>query len=289
MPKDNFVALTYGPSGVGKSTDAGFSFPRALFLAAPGALHSVEHTCGYTPTSAMVPNIEGVTEILKDVSKRFDTVVIDDFSFMAEQTFVGLEKKFQGFKLWGELRDVVMRFRDESRYAGVNVVLTCWEGPPKVKPNGAKIRGGPMLSGNLPEQIPALCDIVLRASSEPARKPWPTVYRCNPADPNWVMKDRFDVAPHANPAPMNLAELLRAAGVHIDRHPDNADQEKMVETISGHLSGDPEKDVPTVNEVFKGLVDAGKPYALARWTVRDAFDRAIIRRSLKNAKSLFIS
>ncbi len=31
------VICTYGPSGIGKSTDMGYSFPNALFIAAPGA------------------------------------------------------------------------------------------------------------------------------------------------------------------------------------------------------------------------------------------------------------
>lgn len=284
---DSLVVMTYGPSGIGKSTDLGYSFPNALFLAAPGALHSVENTCGYKPKSIMVPTIEKVVELMPSISKDFDTIVIDDFSFLAEQTFAILDSRFTGFKVWNELRDVALSFREKARYAGIRVIMSCWEQPPKTKPNGAKIRGGPLLAASLPEQVPAMCDVVLRAVHEPNRKPWPAVYKCN-NDPNWVLKDRLDVVPHISPAPMNIGEVLRAAGIHITRHPELKGQEEMVETIAQSLSGDPAVDSNAANDMFKALLSAGKPYAEARWTLRDALDRALIRKGLREARSRFV-
>jgi hypothetical protein len=277
------VVCTYGPSGIGKTTDMGYSFPRALFLAAPGALNSVKSVCGYAPDRAFVATIEQATEVIEEVgdSGKYRTVVIDDFSFMAEQTFSALEadKRYSGFKLWGKMRDVALSFRDKSRYSGVNVILNCWEQPPKSRENGALVRGGPQLSGKLPEQIPALCDVVLRATIEKRRKPWPAVYRCSP-DPSYVMKDRFNVATVCDPAPMNLAELLRASGAVIPRHPDMEGQEEQVQTISESLSGKIADDASLVNEVYASLIRSGiSPYQ-ARWTLRDAVDRAVIRSEL---------
>lgn len=281
---------TYGPSGIGKTTDAGYSFPTALFLAAPGALNSIESVCGYSPARLAVNTIEEATAVIDKVGegKKYKTVVIDDFSFMAEQTFSALEAnpKYKGFALWGRMRDIALEFRDKSRYAGVNVVLNCWEQPPKTKENGQMARGGPQLSGKLPEQIPALCDLVLRVTHDKKRKPWGAVYRCAP-DPAYVMKDRFNIAAQIDPAPMNLAELLRASGIRIDRHPDIKDQEETVEKIASMLSGKIADDAPIVNEVYTKLLEKGVPATHAKWTLRDALDRAVIRRELDTKASMF--
>ena len=293
---DPAVACIYGISGIGKSTDAGFAFPNALFVAAPGALQYVRTVCGFTPKTVHMRTIPEVTDLLPDLAGHFDSVVVDDFSFMAEQTFSVLEKKFSGFRLWGELRDSALEFRDKARHCKIHVVMTCWEQPPKTNMAGNKMRGGPMLSGRLPEQIPAMCDIVLRAMHEPARKPWPAVYRCS-ADPAFVMKDRFDVANIADPAPMNLGELLRAAGVKLSRLDDKGENlmyklgglgmEDLVQSISEKLSGIPEQDAEIANAVYQELREKA-PATYVRWVVRDAVDRAIIRLARSEAESKFI-
>lgn len=283
---DPFVVLVYGVSGVGKSVDAGYSFPQALFIAAPGALSSIRSVCGYSPTQVCLQSLQEVTEILAPASKKYRTVVIDDFSFMAEQTLAIVEKKFSGLQLWGALRNDVLEFRNTSRFAGVNVVLNSWEAPPKVKPNGSRVRGGPQLSGNLAEAFPAMCDAVFRAVHEPGRKPWPASYYCAP-DPSYVMKDRFNVASIVHPAPMNLGELLRAGGHVIERHPNFPSQEQQVETISQLLSGFVKDDAQTVNEIFAKLLASGTSVAEAKWTMRDAVDRAVIRAAKQAASMQF--
>jgi len=282
-----FVACTYGPSGVGKTTDNGYSFPNALFLAAPGALTSITKTCGYTPTSASVATIEDAIAVIEKLKgTKYDTVVIDDFSFMAEQTFSALEqdKRYSGFKLWGKMRDVALKFRDKSRYCGINVVLNCWEQPPKSKTDGSRVRGGPQLSGKLPESIPALCDVVLQVQHENMRKPWPYVYRGVP-NPSYVRKDRYNVASNVDPAPMNLAELLRAGGVHVSRH--EAISEELVQELSEAFTGNPANDVALANEVFATMVGNGRAAHHARWIVRDALDRALIRGELDKQNTSF--
>ena len=281
------VVMTYGPSGVGKTTDMGYSFPRALFIAAPGALTSIRSVCGYEPTRVWVDTLSEATDLIEAASGKYQTVVIDDFSFLAEQTFSTLEKKYSGFRLWGELRDTALTFRDKARMSGVNVVFNCWEQPPKIKHDGARVRGGPMLSGRLPEQIPALCDVVLRAVHEPGNQPWPAVYRCS-ADPNYVMKDRFDIASIADPVPMNLAEILRAAGLKVPRLPDFPKQEAEVEAIASSLTGSVKDDTELLNEIYASLVQSGTPVPVARWTLRDSLDRAVLRRARRQAEGVFL-
>lgn len=286
---ESSVILGYGPSGIGKTTEQGYSFPCALFAAAPGALNSIKSTCGYHPAQTQVDTIEAATKLIKDVSGKFHWLVIDDFSFLAEQTFAALEKKRKGFQLWGALRDVALEFRDTARYSEVNVIMNAWEQVPKVTQDGSKVRGGPMLSGRLPEQIPALCDVVVRAIHEPGRQPWPAAYQCN-MDPNWVMKDRFNIASQISPAPMNMAELLRAAGKEVPRHPDLPDQEETVEALATHfgaLTGN-ERSIQA-NAFYTKLRESGTSATVARWTLRDALDRAEIRQALGKAADTFIT
>jgi hypothetical protein len=285
--QDPVVVCTYGPSGLGKTTDVGYSFPTALFVAAPGALGSIESTCGYQPQRTQVNTLPEATKLIEQVAGKFETIVIDDFSFLAEQTFSVFEKKYTGFKLWGEIRDSALEFRDKARFAKMNVVINCWENPPKTKADGTKLRGGPQLPGKLPESIPALCDIVLRVQQEPKRKPWPVVYRCHP-DPSYVMKDRTNTATACDPAPMNLGELLRSTGMKVSRHPDYKDQEDHVVAITANLSGDAVSDGALLNEIYSGLLKKGLPAHFAKWTLRDAVDRYVIQRAKIIAANQFV-
>ena len=268
----------YGPAGVGKSTDQGRAFPNGLFIAAPGALESIFGTWGYGVAHVPATDIEEATKIVKANAGKFDAIVVDDFSFLAEQTFARLEKKHTGFKLWGALRDVTLDFRDAARYASMHVALSCWMQPPTTKQDGTRVRGGPMLSGKLPEQLPAMCDVVLQCGQEPMRKPWPTVYRCQPSV-DYVMKDRFNIAPVCDPAPMNLGEILRAAGYALSRHPSVPWQEEVVAKFATTFT-DPAKDAAVANEHFQKLLAAKIDPKMARLTVSDALDRAVIQRCL---------
>ena len=47
----------YGNSGIGKTTDMGFAFPNALFVAFAGATKSSVSTCGYTPREVQVHTV----------------------------------------------------------------------------------------------------------------------------------------------------------------------------------------------------------------------------------------
>jgi hypothetical protein len=294
--KDPVLSLSYGPSGIGKTTDTGLSFPNALFIAAPGALQSIRNVAGYSPLVENAYTIPDVTKFITAIGQykakgsdtKIDAVVVDDFSYLAEQTFASLEKKFNGFRLWGELRDAVLDFRNAARFAKVHIIVNCWEQAPKDKAGGGRVKGGPMLSGNLPEQVPAMFDMVLRCGQDPMRKPWQGIYQCT-LDPNYIMKDRLNVAAAAHPAPMNMAELIRAAGYVISRHPDMAWQEEMVETVAvSMLQAGPTQDKDIANKVYGDLVrHATVPQA--RWTLRDAMDRAVIRRALAARDATFLS
>lgn len=295
--KDPVLSLSYGPSGIGKTTDTGLSFPNALFIAAPGALQSIRNVAGYEPLVENAATLLDVTKLVSKVGEykakgadvSIDAVVVDDFSYLAEQTFASLEKKFNGFRLWGELRDAVLDFRNAARFAKVHVVVNCWEQAPKDRPGGGRVKGGPMLSGNLPEQVPAMFDMVLRCGLDPMRKPWPGIYQCA-ADPNYIMKDRLNVASAAHPAPMNMAELMRAAGYTVSRRKEIAGQEDMVEKVAqAMVANGPAGDKDTANLVYAQLIKDGVKPQHARWTLRDAMDRAVIRRAIQARDAVFLT
>ena len=280
---DPSLILTYGASGLGKTTDQGYSFPNAVFAAAPGALKSIRAVCGYEPRRVDIGNIEEATKLILDAGKLVgagvDAVVIDDFSFVLDRTIVDLERRLSGFKMWGRLRELVLAFRAAARYSKLHVVLNCWEQPPKTTPSGAYIRGGPRLTGDLPEQLPAMCDLVLRARFDATRRPWGGIYTCGGSS-EWVGKDRDDGTP--SPAPMNLGEILRLNGYALSRHPDVSGwQEGAVEAIAGQLLAAPDATQETVivEATYGVLLSRGIPAHFARWTLRDARDRATLRRA----------
>lgn len=145
-----------------------------------------------------------------------------------------------------------------------------------------------MLSGNLPEQVPAMFDMVLRCGLDPMRKPWPGIYQCVP-DPSYIMKDRLDIAPRVHPAPMNIGELLRAAGYVISRLPELSWQEALVEKIATEmLAKDATQDKELANTFYRQLTEKGVLAAHAAWTIRDGWDRAVIRRALNASKAQFL-
>jgi len=281
------LVCVYGASGIGKTTDTGYSFPNGLFLAAPGALKPLPALCGYEPAQMPVETIDDATRAI-EVGKAqggFDAIIVDDFSFLAEQTMAAYEKRYSGFKLFGALRDSVLGFRNAARFAGLHVVVTCWIKPPRMRDDGMRIRGGPALTGKLPEQLPAMCDLVLRADHDSQRQPWSGIYRVN-GGVDYVGKDRDDGTP--SPAPMNLGEILRHNGYAVSRLAHLGWQEPAVEAIAQALiAQDPKSDRDLLEQAYAALLAEGHDPRHVRWTVRDAWDRAALRRATASRNASF--
>lgn len=280
-------ACVYGPSGIGKTSDTGYSFPNGLFLAAPGALKPIPALCGYTPAQMPVETMDDATRAIEaaKVQGGYDAIVVDDFSFLAEQTMAAYEKRYSGFRLFGALRDSVLAFRNAARFAGLHVIVTCWMKPPRMRDDGMRIRGGPDLTGKLPEQLPAMCDLVLRADHDPQRKPWHGIYRVN-GGTDYVGKDRDHGTP--SPAPMNLGEILRHNGYAVSRAKGLEWQEQIVEEIAQSLAAqDPKQDRELLEQVYSALLAQGRDPRHVRWTVRDAWDRTALRRATATRNASF--
>jgi hypothetical protein len=278
------VVVVYGPSGMGKTTDALFSFPMGLFFALPGALKPALRVVGWDPHAAgqVVPVADMHTAVsaLRQVKPGvFDAVIVDDLSLLAERTMQQLEIKHNGsrnkFAMWDELRDTVIKFREAARECGLHVVLNTHERQPETH-DGTFFRGGPALpSKTLTERIPHIADTVLRAASDPTTPgQWKGVYKCEPANPQWVMKDRHGCCPPT--CPQNLGEILRMAGYSIRRRPELEWQEDWVEWVATQLaSGAPEKKV--MEELNAQFAEAD-PLHL-RWVRRDGRHRFLLRKA----------
>lgn len=285
---DKAVVALYGPSGVGKTTDLLYSFPTGLFVAPPGALKPADHVVGFVPESIEAATIMDATKIVKDHGKstKYDAIIVDDFSLLSEATVNVLEKKHTGFKLWGALRDAVLDFRDTARHAGLHVVLTAHESTPRTV-SGTFVRGGPRLPGRLPEDLPTACDLVLRAAYDGTRRGWHAVYRCTIDDTQWITKDRHGVTP--DKAPMNTAEILRAAGYQIRRAPGLEWQEELVEVLATalYMPGSDEKAL--MQEAVELCREKTQNDLHVRWVMRDALDRAAIRRAHRDVLQMYLA
>ena len=286
QPFEKSVTVTYGPSGMGKTTDLLYSFPTGLFVAPPGAIKPAYHVVGFVPAHVEAKTIMDATKIVEEHAKKgkYDSIVVDDFSLLADSTIAQLEKKHTGFKLWGALRDVVLDFRDTARHAGMHVIMTAHESTPRTI-NGVFVRGGPKLPGRLPEDVPTACDLVLRASFDQTRRGWHGVYRCTIDDPSWVTKDRHGVTPDR--APMNVAEILRSAGYTIERAPGLEWQEGIVDALATAMASDPANESSYVEQAKELCAEHTENSLHVRWVMRDALDRAVLIRAKSDVLDMF--
>jgi hypothetical protein len=305
--KQPATGIGYGPSGTGKTTDLLYTFAtRGFYIAVPAALKPSVNVVGIDLNPSHVyeaKNIADATAKVKEVAKLkdtkglplFDAVIADDFTFLAEQSFSLLEKKFSGFKLFGALRDEVIDFRDASRNAFMHLFVNAHESAPATK-NGAFIRGGPKLPGRLPEEFPAAFDLVLRAAYDTSRAGWPAIYRCSPNDTAYISRDRHGVTPEI--APMNMGEILRAAGYTLRRAPGMEWMDAVADKIAGYLLATPQDEKAILTEVTRHILQAhypaiwaepkanpvltGRAFAHVRWCIRDGRDRALLRAAMGN-------
>mgnify|MGYP000882882058 CR=1 FL=1 len=321
--RDPVFGGTYGVSKTGKTTDTLYSFPGAFYLAPPGALKPSVHVVGFDVPEAHCYDPKSVPDAVKKLkeiaNKRcphcghvFTQAVVDDFSLLCELSFALLEtaRGLSGWKLWGALADEVLDFRDTGRRLGIHVFVNMHERAPAIV-SGVSQRGGPKLPGKLPESFPAACDIILRAAAGAAggviggvgKTGWGNVYRCNPMDASWVTGDRHGVT--TDNAPMNLAEILRAAGYDVARAPGLEWMDAAVEMLAGvFANGGAGSDATNLQQAGPWLLQqmvampAYVPLTAtlagqrliglhARWVIRDAYDRAILLRARMNPLAMF--
>lgn len=302
-------AILFGAIGTGKTVDALMSFPRALFIAAPGALKGAIGVAGFEPKAILdCESIPAITARVEEAGKlpearRPDAIVIDDFSLYVSRQVLISSASVGGFELWGVIYNYVLRLREAARRSGIHIVMTMHEALP-YDDRGARRPGTVALPGKkLPYDVPAAADMVLRAQplapGAPGANPigWPVVYRCDPTDPEWRTKDRHNVTPDMSP--MNLGEIMRLvateakapAGWAPRRLPSLEWHEGYVENAATAILSKGAADQAHARAVLRALHDAcvrrdpDERHAL--WAARDAWDRAVLRSALSNHRRKF--
>lgn len=302
--------IVYGPIGSGKTTDLLMSYPRAFFVAAPGALKASIGVAGFEPPDASVRDFESIPAITEFVTKglkpgAFDALVVDDFSLYVQRQIVKMQNSgVGGFDLWGAIFRFTLMLREACRTCGMHAAFSMHELPPREE-KGVRLPGCPALPGQkLPYDVPAAADLVLRAV--PALPVgdvlgFPNRYACDATSAAYRTKDRHNVTPDM--APMNTREILglisresrgmAPANFVPRRAPGLEWQEDLVEkAATAILAKTPGKlDVGFAQKVGKALFDAALKRSPderhALWTVRDAWDRAVLRHALSGHRRKF--
>jgi hypothetical protein len=279
---DGIFTVIYGPSKTGKSTATGAAGASGLFIAQTGGLLPLKNFLGLEKVRAKAAkNVQEAGDIVTKAAGKVPTIVVDDFSLLAEITVMELEKVHAFGEMWRNLRQQVLFMRDAARFAtskGTHVFFNCHQAPPKTS-SGKYVRGGPQLPGQLPEQFSAFADVVARVEYEETASPWKYVLRTGP-NPEYISGDRLGVLPET--APMNLREALSAAGYELPRPEGLEWMGPIVEKTSALILKEGIEDwrgtLSKVAEKLRGQHDLRH----VRWVLQDSLHRAVITNAGEN-------
>lgn len=188
VPAEPAFMVVYSESGVGKTTSVTHSFPNAYFIGPPGGITkiaqnvvgiAVQHDQGRISLVEWVvqaiPLIERGQDPLSGQKLQFqpDTVVIDDLSYLSENTLEAAKKmswptrsgKPNHFAPYVYTSTQIAALRQACRYSKLNCVITTHEMAAWVdEDTGEFFKGRPKLAGKeAPRSFPPMCDIIVRA------------------------------------------------------------------------------------------------------------------------------
>lgn len=279
---EGIFAVIYGPSKTGKSTATGSAGAAGLFIAQAGGLLPLSRFLGVEDINVLpAQDVRAAALLIQQNAGKTPTIVVDDFSLLAEVTVSILEKKHTFGDMWRKLREDVLFVRNAARYAtekGTHVIFNCHYSPARTS-SGKYVRGGPKLPGQLPEQFAAFADVVVQVEYDETAAPWKYVFRTGP-DPENIRGDRLGVFP--DPSPMNLGEAFRAAGYPIQRPKGLEWMEGSVEKMAkAVLEGGIENWKDTLKSCAEKLKGKKDPKHI-RWALQDALHRAVLLNASEN-------
>ena len=299
-PPPNVMITVYGKPKQKKTSDALAAFPRALFLGVPSAITLVaQNELGFTPSvhSNSPKNLSELVSMLKSFAELqdkgdYDAVVVDDTSHLCQRSMLewqedaptGRSGKKDRFYPYQQLNQHLLEIAHASRYLGVHLLMNFHERMPGTNADGRFCPGGPDVpSRNQVETLPSWCDISVRSMIDPTYPdPWfPSIYYCDPTNPEWVTGDRTGVCSAKTPG--NIREILRAgeSNYNLSRLAGLEWQDDVAQLVADSIVG----GMP-VQEAIKAAVSGRKDNNMhLRWACQDGIARGIL--TTQNKQSLF--
>lgn len=293
MALDPSFSILCGDLKAGKTSDALAAFPRAVYVAAPGALSPAETVWGFeAPARYDLETFADVRQFAETLVPAHLALVIDDATLIADRTagFLSRTKGLGGWDLWGAVLLQAIHLRDTLRRKGIHIVFTAHLRPAHIE-NGVRVKGGPSFQGQCATKVPAAADLLLRAEARGGGGSgdafgggagngafgWPMVYRTK-LNPDWFQGSRYNTP---DMSPMNLREILGLAGFKLPRLPGLEWQEALAEGLAQRLVSigvsDKEKVVAAFTRVREYSTRFTKNRLHVDWAIRDGYDRAILR------------
>ena len=298
MTTKSFIfGIIYGRPKCGKTVALAAAWPHAKVITPAGGALSASHL-GVTLDTMEVTSAVGVQQIadfIQAESANYPAIIIDDFSLIADAEVARCQKSFSGFAAFDEFNRRVTAFRDVCRAAKCHVFIIMHESPPREvkKPGSTRfIHGGPLIAGwQMGEKLPALVDLVVRVvHDEDTPGQWPFVLEAGP-DADYITGDRLGVLPSR--FPMNIREVMLAAGYDIPRPEALAWMDAKVEAASKALLKEMAKDDgdvrPILAKMAKRLSGKVKDHRHIRWVLNDALHRAQLRLHKRNLLTDFVN
>lgn len=296
----NVMVTVYGKPKQKKTSDALAAFPRALFLGVPSAITLVaQNELGFTPSvhADSPKNLPELVSMLKSFAELrdkgdYDAVVVDDTSHLCQRSMLewqdaaptGRSGKKDKFYPYQQLNQYLLEIAHTSRYLGVHLLMNFHERMPGTNADGRFCPGGPDVpSRNQVETLPSWCDISVRSMIDPTYPdPWfPSVYYCDPTNPEWVTVDRTGVCSAKTPG--NIREILRAgeSNYNLSRLAGLEWQDDVAQLVADAIvSGMP------VQEAIQSAIAGRNDNNLhLRWACQDGIARGILTAQSK--QSLF--
>ena len=292
------MITVYGKPKQKKTSDALAAFPTALFCGVPSAITLVaQNELGFTPTVHESPpqNLSQLAEMLRTLSKsgaakQYGAVVIDDVSHLCQQSMLewtenapaGRSGKKDRFYPYQQLNQHLLEVAHASRHLGVHLLMNFHERMPGTNADGRFCPGGPDVpSRNQVEPLPSWCDISVRSMIDPTYPdPWfPSIYYCDPTNPDWVTGDRTGVCTEKTPG--NIREILRAgqSNYQLVRLSGLEWQDEVAQTVADAIVGG-----AAVQEAIQAAVSGRKESKLhLRWACQDGIARGILLKQADRA------
>ena len=88
---------------------------------------------------------------------------------------------------------------------------------------------------------------------------------------------------------MNVAEILRCAGYEIRRAKGQEWQEQLVDVLSAALVENPAEEKALMAEAVALCAEKTDNPLMTRWVMRDALDRAALRRAQSDVLKMYLA